>query len=109
MFAYQLLQTVKAFRLKLLLFSRQIAKQDTTHFPLLGSLGKLTASQSDKYFGLLRNLHEEFCRRFKDFDRIDKSFELLCSPSTFDVERVKTDLQLELLDLQCDPVISGDH
>nr|XP_014351190.1 PREDICTED: general transcription factor II-I repeat domain-containing protein 2-like [Latimeria chalumnae] len=48
------------------------------------------------------NLHGEFSRRFSDFEKIEKTLELVLCPLSFDYEKAPQELQLELIDLQCD-------
>jgi hypothetical protein len=53
------------------------------------------------YEDSLRRLHGEFERRFEDFSVIEKDFEIFSMPFNVNCETVKPDLQLELIELQC--------
>ncbi|TWW62846.1 General transcription factor II-I repeat domain-containing protein 2B [Takifugu flavidus] len=97
---------VKAFKSKLAIFSRQILNKSFTHFPTLATL-KEAGAKVKKYSESLDALHGEFCRRFSDFDKIDKSLQLVAYPLSQDPETAPEELQLELIDLQSDPVLKG--
>ena len=58
-----------------------------------------------KYSESLDALHGEFCRRFSDFDKIDKSLQLVACPLSQEPDTAPEELQLELIDLQSDPVL----
>lgn len=58
-----------------------------------------------KYRKSLDELHEEFCCRFCDFGKIDRALQLVSCPFSQDPETVPQELQLELIDLQCDMVL----
>ncbi|XP_067127429.1 EPM2A-interacting protein 1-like [Centruroides vittatus] len=53
------------------------------------------------YEDSLRRLHGEFERRFEDFSAIEKDFEIFGMPFNVNCDTVKPDLQLELIELQC--------
>ncbi|KAL3972518.1 protein YIPF1/2 [Sarotherodon galilaeus] len=91
-FVHDMHTNVKAFKSKLALFSRQILNKSFTHFPTLATL-KEAGAKVKKYSESLDALHREFCRRFLDFDKIDKP------------ETAPEELQLELIDLQSDPAL----
>ena len=65
-FAHEMYSTVKAFRVKLKLFSRQLSQNITTHFATLA-----TAAQpmmlTEKYTNMISALDNKFGRRFADF------------------------------------------
>jgi len=46
---------------------------------------------------------EDFENRFGDFKEIEEDISLFTQPLTVSIENVKSDLQLELCDLQSDP------
>lgn len=103
-FVHDMYTNVKAFKSKLALFSRQILNKLFTHFPTLATL-KEAGAKVKKYSESLDILHVEFCRRFSDFDKIDKSLQLVACPLSQDPETAPEELQLELIDLQSDPVL----
>ncbi|XP_068250678.1 general transcription factor II-I repeat domain-containing protein 2-like [Palaemon carinicauda] len=101
LFAHELYVEVKAFQLKLQLFSKQLKEQNFVHFPLLKTR-TVTQALSDKYSYQLTALRDEFIRRFADFKAIEGQFDLLGSPFACNVETAAEELQVELIDLQAD-------
>lgn len=95
---------VKSFKLKLMLWEQQLRNGNLAHFPNL----KETASANGqnltytKYADELKKLHGEFSARFQDFAKYEKDFKFFESPFTVDVSEVPVQMQLELIDLQCD-------
>lgn len=91
---------IRGFKMQLNLFSKQLVKKDFTHFPRL----KTIAVREDKlrsYEKSLKCLHEEFERRFQDFKVIEQDLDIFSMPFNVDCESVKPELQLELIELQC--------
>lgn len=91
---------IRGFKMQLVLFSKQLAKKDLTHFPRL----KTIAVMEDKlksYEERVKNLHDEFERRFQDFKVIERDLDVFSMPFNVDCESVKPELQLELIELQC--------
>ncbi|XP_042242397.1 general transcription factor II-I repeat domain-containing protein 2B-like [Homarus americanus] len=86
-FAHDLYSSVKAFMKKLLLLSRQITNKQFAHFATLQQI-EVCDQNVQKYSLQLLDLHAEFSRRFHDFKLIEN------------------DLQLELIEMQCDPLLS---
>ena len=103
-FAHEMYSTVKAFRMKLKLFSRQLSQNITTHFPTLETMAPQMIS-TEKYTNMISALDNEFARRFADFQKLAVEFDILSSPFTTDFEKVPDTLQLELIDLQCDSTL----
>uniref|UniRef100_A0A8C8RDR1 HAT C-terminal dimerisation domain-containing protein n=1 Tax=Pelusios castaneus TaxID=367368 RepID=A0A8C8RDR1_9SAUR len=93
-----------AFKSKLTFFSRQISKKNFSHFPTLATQ-KEAIQNVNKYSKSLNDLHEEFCRRFSDFEKIEKSLQLVACPLSQDPETAPQEVQLELIDLQSDAVL----
>ncbi|KAJ3604801.1 hypothetical protein NHX12_026853 [Muraenolepis orangiensis] len=102
-FAHDMYTNVRAFKSKLVLFSRQMSNKSFAHFPTL-AVQKEAARNAKKYCKSLDDLHREFCRRFCDFEKIDKSLQLVSCPLSQDPESAPQELQLELIDLQSDSV-----
>ncbi|XP_059845272.1 general transcription factor II-I repeat domain-containing protein 2-like [Hypanus sabinus] len=103
-FVHDMYTNVKAFKSKLAFFSRQILNKLFTHFPTLATLEE-AGTNLKKYCESLDALHREFCRRFSDFEKIDKSLQLVACPLSQDPKTAPEELQLELIDLQSDPVL----
>jgi hypothetical protein len=103
-FVHDMYTNVRAFKSKLTLFSRQISNKSFTHFPTL-AMQKEATRNAQKYSKSLDDLHGEFCRRFCDFEKIEKSLQLVSCPLSRDPETAPQELQLELIDLQSDSVL----
>uniref|UniRef100_A0A8C4RUC5 General transcription factor II-I repeat domain-containing protein 2 n=1 Tax=Erpetoichthys calabaricus TaxID=27687 RepID=A0A8C4RUC5_ERPCA len=103
-FVHEMYTNVRAFKTKLALFSKQMSNNSFAHFPTLVTL-KEAPRLVKKYRKSLDNLHGEFCHRFSDFGKIYKSLQLVSCPVTKDPETAPQELQLELIDLQCDTVL----
>lgn len=80
-FVHDMYTNVRAFKSKLILFSRQMSNKSFAHFPTL-AVQKEAARNAKKYSKSLDDLHREFCRRFSDFPKIDKSLQLVSCPVT---------------------------
>ena len=102
-FVHDMYTNVTAFKSKLILFSRQMSNKSFTHFPTL-AMQKEATRNVKKYCKSLDDMHREFCRRFSDFEKIDKSLQLVSCPLSQDPETAPHELQLELIDLQSDSV-----
>ena len=102
-FVHDMYTNVRAFKSKLTLFSRQISNKSFTHFPTL-AMQKEATRNAQKYSKSLDDLHGEFCRRFCDFEKIEKSLQLVSCPLSRDPETAPQELQLEPIDLQSDSV-----
>ncbi|XP_077573515.1 general transcription factor II-I repeat domain-containing protein 2-like [Stigmatopora nigra] len=100
-FVHNMYTNVQAFKSKLILFSRQMSNKSFSHFPTLATLKEATRNIK-KYCKTLDDLHREFCRRFSDFEKIEKSLLLVSCPLSQDPETAPLELQLELIDLQSD-------
>ena len=103
-FAHEMYPTVKAFRVKLKLFSRQLSQNITTHFATLATMAQPMMS-TEKYTNMISALDNEFGRRFADFQKLAAEFDILSSPFTTDFEEAPDAVQLELIDLQCDYIL----
>ena len=58
-FAHEIYSTVKAFRMKLKLFSRQLSQNIATHFPTLETMAPQMMS-TEKYTNMISALDNEF-------------------------------------------------
>lgn len=91
---------IRGFKMQLDLFSKQLVKKDFTHFPRLKTIA-VTEDKLRSYEKSVKCLHEEFERRFQDFKVIEQDLEIFSMPFNVDCGSVKPELQLELIDLQC--------
>jgi len=101
----ELYSHIKAFKTKLQLFQRHLSQTEpcTTHFPALRDviIGS-TCVETKKYAEALIPLTSEFNDRFRDFAAIEKEILLFTSPFSMDPDEAPENLQLELIELQCD-------
>ena len=103
-FAYELYFVVKAFRLKLKLFSCHLNENNFTHFAKLETTEPSVMTMK-KYNNIIVSLDNEFGRRFADFQQLSEEFDIVSSPLTFDTENAPGNIQLELIELQCDSTL----
>lgn len=99
----QYYESIRAFKLKLTLWEKQLSSGDTAHFPCLrdvcvSSVNAEMRPYKDKIAGLL----SEFERRFQVFSELETEFAVFQSPFTVKASDVPSDMQLEIIDLQCD-------
>ena len=92
--------SLRGFKLQLILFANQLAKNDLSHFPRLNSIAPVMKDKLRSYEDSLRRLRGEFERRFQDFSAIEKDLDIFSMPFNVDCETVKPDLQLELIELR---------
>ncbi|XP_068110957.1 general transcription factor II-I repeat domain-containing protein 2-like [Hyperolius riggenbachi] len=104
----QLYSHLKAFGRKLQLFQRHLSQTqaNTIHFPalqeIMNSFSQDNISvQRSRYAADIASLAEEFKRRFQDFAAIEKEISLFSSPFSVDPDDAPEQLQLELIELQC--------
>ena len=104
LFAYDMYTSVTAFKSKLALFSAQISNNSFVHFPTLLTM-KEAPKHANKYSKSLNDLRYEFCRRFLDFEKLQKSFQIISAPLSQVTATAPQEVQLELIDLQSDYVL----
>ncbi|GLD62749.1 general transcription factor II-I repeat domain-containing protein 2-like protein [Lates japonicus] len=67
-----------------------------------------SSAQSNAHFAdKLSALRTEFTRRFGDFEAQKKNFELLRNPFAVDVETAPVQIQMELIELQCNGTLKA--
>ena len=101
LFAFEMYTNVKAFKSKLTLFLEQLLSNSFVHFPTLVTM-KEASKHVNKYSKLLDNLHQQFCRRFQDFIKLQKSFNIVSASLSRVALTAPQELQLVLIDLQSD-------
>lgn len=112
----QLYAHIKAFGTKLQLFQRHLSQTDpcTAHFPALQEvmdsfLQDNIGTQTKRYAAAIGSLSVEFKERFRDFAAIEKDMLLFSSPFSVDPNDASPQLQLELIELQCEDEWRGRH
>lgn len=92
---------IKAFKRKLLLFECQLKNNNAQHFPVLFSFSKNKTKDFSKYSNEIKKLIAAFESRFSELVKYDKIFEIFTCPFHVDVNSVPENLQMELIELQC--------
>ncbi|GBO37894.1 General transcription factor II-I repeat domain-containing protein 2A [Araneus ventricosus] len=81
---------LKAFKLKLNLFARQLAKNDLSHFSRLNSIPSVNEGKLKNYKDGLKKLHFEFERRFQDFSAIQTELDIFTMLFNVNCEAVRS-------------------
>ena len=89
-------------------FFTTTTNKQLTHFPILQTRVKyLKCADFKKYEAMFSDLHNEFTRRFKDFQIIYSDLQLVSLPFTFNVNDAQPCIQLELIDLQSSLILKN--
>lgn len=96
---------IKAFKLKLRLFSTQISQRNLVHFPKLETVGEVTIEKVSFYVSQLNRLENEFNKRFEDFKKIEIDLQIFSSPFAVNCEEIAANYQLEIIELQSDDTL----
>ncbi|CAL9692766.1 unnamed protein product [Knipowitschia caucasica] len=104
----QFSDNIHAFKLKLTLWEMQLANGNPAHFPCLRDVCVTRPDADmklykDKIAGLLR----EFEKRFQVFGELETEFSVFRSPFTVKASDLPVEIQLEIIDLQCDADLKG--
>ncbi|CAM4376493.1 unnamed protein product, partial [Lepidochelys olivacea] len=70
---------------------------------------EVSPEQTEKYSKSLCDLHGEFSHRFSDFEKIEKTLELVSCPLSLDYKKALQELQLVLIDLHCDSTLKEKY
>jgi len=95
---------VKAFKLKLVLWENQLRNENLMHFQTC-KMYKSSLDENasyEKYAEKILSLRTEFETRFADFNSLEDKFFLFSSISSINIESVPSDMQMEVIDIQCD-------
>lgn len=101
---------VRAFKTKLCLLENQMLQGNLGHFPCCQTIKTqffTTLFPCAQFAEKLSVLSAEFSRRFADFDVQKCRFELLSNPFAVNVENAPTNLQMELIELQCNDTLKS--
>ncbi|KAK7893162.1 hypothetical protein WMY93_022314 [Mugilogobius chulae] len=105
--------SVRAFKVKLNLWETQLQQKNHAHFPACQNMMTRTTAASQfptKHFvEKLSTLRAEFTRRFTDFERQKFNFEMFSNPFSIDPEKAPENLQMELIELQCDSALKSKY
>ncbi|XP_031655934.1 general transcription factor II-I repeat domain-containing protein 2-like [Oncorhynchus kisutch] len=103
---------VRAFKTKLCLWENQMLQGNPCHFPCCQSIKAQISTAvfpCAQFAEKLSVLAAEFSRRFADFDAQKCKFELLSNPFAVDVENAPTNIQMELIELQCNDTLKSKY
>ncbi|CAM5133327.1 unnamed protein product [Natator depressus] len=104
----QMYDGVKSFKVKLTLWGKQLTAGNLVHFSTLNSLGKVEP-RSLKEYADISNLHKQFDVRFKDFKVLEPHFQLFSTPFAVEIDNVAEEMQMELVELQCDTILKQKY
>lgn len=96
----EMFSLIKGFQIKLRLWESQIRNQNPAHFPTLKN-HDTSNLQYHKYGDKLTVLREEFSERFGDLKKHSQAIEVFASPFSVDVTAIPEDMQMEIIELQC--------
>lgn len=104
----QMYDLLRAFLAKLCLWETHLARDNLAHFPTLKSVAR---HQGDglSYVPRIAELKAEFQKRLADFERYESELTLFSAPFSARIESVREELQLEVIDLQCNSVLKAKY
>ncbi|XP_072891523.1 general transcription factor II-I repeat domain-containing protein 2-like [Hemitrygon akajei] len=103
---------VRAFKTKLRLWETQMQQENLSHFPCCQAMKEQVSTAvfpRAKFAEELSILGADFTRRFADFEAQKSRFELLSNPFAADGESAPTNIQMELIVLQCSDTLKAKY
>ena len=103
---------MKAFKVKMRLWETQMHQCNLSHFSCCQAmLNQVNAMvfRNAHFAEKLSLLRAEFARRFSDFEAQKSNFELFRNPFAIDVETAPVNLQMELIELQCNGTLKAKY
>lgn len=98
-----MIDNVKAFQRKLQLWEMHLKSKNFVHFPTLKAASEDGFQINFEYFSTkISMLKEDFAMRFECFNDMENIFNIFVSPFSCSVDNAPEDIQLELIDFQCD-------
>ncbi|KAL7374561.1 hypothetical protein ABVT39_003076 [Epinephelus coioides] len=99
----QYYDSTQAFQLKLVLWEVQLSNGDPAQFPHLRNVSATgTDADMNRYKDKIVGLQQEFQQRFQVLGELETEFSIFGSPFTVKASDLPVDIQLEVIDLQCD-------
>ncbi|XP_072900750.1 general transcription factor II-I repeat domain-containing protein 2-like [Hemitrygon akajei] len=101
---------VRAFKTKLRLWETQMQQENLSHFPCCQTMKEQVSTAvfpRAKFAEKLSILGADFTQRFADFEAQKSRFEPLSNPFAADVESAPTNIQMELIELQCSDTLKA--
>ncbi|XP_055462201.1 general transcription factor II-I repeat domain-containing protein 2 [Psammomys obesus] len=104
----QMYDFIRAFLAKLCLWETHLARNNLAHFPTLKSVSR---SESDglNYIPKIAELKAEFQKRLADFKACEGELTLFSSPFSTKIDSVREELQMEVIDLQCNTALRAKY
>ena len=90
---------IKSFMSKLRLWHAHIQNENLSHFITLKEMGMYSEKKTE-FADQLEKLFNEFSACFKDFKSYEQLFEIFSSPFHTNIDKVPTDIQMELINFQ---------
>lgn len=104
----QMYDLIRAFVAKLCLWETHLARNNLAHFPTLKSVSR-NESDGLNYIPRISELKGEFQKRLSDFKLYESELTLFSSPFATKIDSVQEDLQMEVIDLQCNTVLRAKY
>ncbi|KAM9584366.1 general transcription factor II-I repeat domain-containing protein 2A isoform 2-T2 [Trichechus inunguis] len=104
----QMYDLIRAFVAKLCLWETHLARNNLAHFPTLKSVSR-DESDGLNYIPKIAGLKTEFQRRLSDFKLYESELTLFSSPFSMKIDSVHEELQMEIIDLQCNTVLKTKY
>ncbi|XP_069891680.1 general transcription factor II-I repeat domain-containing protein 2B-like isoform X3 [Dipodomys merriami] len=98
----------RAFLAKLALWETQLARNNLAHFPTLRAVSR-SASDALGYIPRIAGLKAEFQARLAAFHAQESELRLFSSPFSATVDHVPEELQMEVIDLQCNSALRAQY
>ena len=84
----------------------QLSNNNPAHFPCLKDLSNARSAWNlGQFKEEISILLQNFQQRFQVFDELETEFKIFCSPFSVTPSELRTDMQLEIIDLQCDSTL----
>ncbi|XP_045399130.1 general transcription factor II-I repeat domain-containing protein 2B isoform X4 [Lemur catta] len=104
----QMYDLIRAFLAKLCLWETHLARNNLAHFPTLKSVSR-NESDGLNYIPKIVELKTEFQKRLSDFKLYESELTLFSSPFSVKIDSVREELQMEVIDLQCNTVLKTKY
>nr|XP_037846454.1 general transcription factor II-I repeat domain-containing protein 2B isoform X2 [Chlorocebus sabaeus] len=104
----QMYDLIRAFLAKLCLWETHLARNYLAHFPTLKSVSR-NESDGLNYIPKIAELKAEFQKRLSDFKLYESELALFSSPFSTKIDSVHEELQMEVIDLQCNTVLKTKY
>ncbi|XP_077852736.1 general transcription factor II-I repeat domain-containing protein 2B isoform X9 [Macaca mulatta] len=104
----QMYDLIRAFLAKLCLWETHLARNNLAHFPTLKSVSR-NESDGLNYIPKIAELKAEFQKRLSDFKLYESELAVFSSPFSMKIDSVHEELQMEVIDLQCNTVLKTKY